>query len=117
MKAAVIGSRTFNDFSMVEKTMNEYKQNNNVEYELIISGGARGADSLGEEYANKYNVPKLILKPDWKKHKKAAGFIRNKNIIDNAEIVFAFWDGKSKGTQHAMQLTKQQHKTLIVINF
>jgi len=117
MKIAIIGSRTFDDFYLLEKTLNDYKKLHDIEYELIISGGAIGADSLGKEYADRYGIETIIFLPDWNKYKKAAGFVRNKDIINNAEVIFAFWDGKSKGTAHSMNLARDQQKELIVVKF
>ena len=68
----------------------------------FVSGGAKGADSFGEEYAAAHDVKVTVFKPDWKKYGKAAGPIRNKDMLDYASednpVVIAFWDGKSKGT-------------------
>ena len=91
MKIAVIGSRSFNDYKLMCDTLNALK------IDLIISGSAKGADSLGERYANENNIETLIFKPDWEKHGKAAGMIRNTDIVDNAEFIVAFWDEISKG--------------------
>jgi len=109
MKVAVIGSRTFENYTKLESVLDQY------DISEIISGGARGADSLAELYALNKNIPVKIFKADWSKYGKAAGFIRNKDIIDNCDIVIAFWDGKSKGTQHSINLAKKQGKTVEVI--
>jgi hypothetical protein len=110
MKLAVIGSRGFNDYGLLKETLEQYKG-----VEQFISGGARGADLLGERWARENNIPTKIFKPDWDKHGKAAGFIRNKDIISNADLVIAFWDGVSKGTQHSINLAKDGGKELIII--
>ena len=61
MKVGVIGSRNFNDYELVKETLTRLK------ITLLVSGGAKGADSLGERYANENNITTLIFKPDWKK--------------------------------------------------
>jgi len=109
MKVAVIGSRTFENYTKLEGVLDQY------DISEIISGGARGADSLGELYALNKSIPVKIFKADWSKYGKAAGFIRNKDIIDNCDMVIAFWDGKSKGTQHSINLANKQDKTVIVV--
>ncbi len=71
--------------------------------ETIISGGAVGTDRLAELFADKYNIPKNIIKPDWIRFKRGAGLIRNKEIIDKSDIIFAFWQNRSKGTEFVIR--------------
>ena len=91
MKIGIIGSRGFNNYELLEKTLEEYQ---NVE--LVVSGGAQGADKLGERWANEKGIKTLIFKPNWEKFGKSAGFIRNQDIVKNSDLVIAFWDGESK---------------------
>jgi len=116
MKLAIVGSRTFNSYSILENYVNllrlEYPNIN-----LIISGGAIGADKLGETYARIHNIPTTIYKPDWNKYKKAAGIYRNTDIISNSDIIIAFWDGQSKGTLDSINKAQQYNKILWIINF
>ena len=114
MKVAIIGSRTFNDYELVCKTIKELKLETMTH---MVSGGAKGADSLGERYAKEHNIPCIIYKPDWNTYGKSAGFVRNKDIINACDIVVAFWDGKSKGTEHSIMLAKRNIKQVYVINF
>lgn len=44
-----------------------------------------------------------IFKADWGKHGKKAGPIRNKAMIDDADALVAFWDGKSRGTKNCIR--------------
>lgn len=114
MKLAVIGSRDFNNYALLEIVLNNLKISKN---DIIVSGGAGGADTLAEQYANQYDIPLEILKPDWEKYGKGAGFIRNKEIWDNSDQGIAFWDGKSKGTEHSFKIAKDQNKTLFVVDY
>jgi hypothetical protein len=84
---------------------------------VIVSGGAKGADKLGEQFADEFRFKKLIFKPDWELFGKRAGFIRNEKIIQNADVVFAFWDGKSKGTAHSISLAEDYGKELYIIKY
>jgi len=112
MKIAIVGSRTFNGYDLLEKTIcNKMVGSIN----LIVSGGARGADYLAERFAKKHNIPIQIFQAEWDKYGKGAGYIRNKLIIENVDIVFAFWDGKSKGTKHSIELAKEYNKKLFII--
>jgi hypothetical protein len=111
MKVAVVGSRTFNNYELLYKTLNK------LEISLLISGSANGADKLGEQYANENNIPTKIFLPDWEKHGKAAGFIRNTDIINEAELVVAFWDQSSRGTKDSIDKAEKQGKKVIIITF
>jgi hypothetical protein len=108
MKVAVIGSRSFNDYDEVKKTLKD------IVITLIVSGGAKGADTLGERYADENNIPKKIFFPDWKKYGKKAGFIRNTEIINEADLVVAFWDGESNGTKDSIKKAKEQNKKIVL---
>ena len=115
MKVAIIGSRNFNDY---QKLKDFIQKNVNVnEIELIISGGENGADTLGEIFANEFKIKKLIFKPEWEKFGRRAGFVRNKDIIENCDVVFAFWIGGSKGTEHSLKLAENLNKTIYLQKF
>lgn len=111
MKVAVIGSRSFNDYEKLKDTLSK------IDVSLLVSGGANGADKLGEQYANENNIPTKIFLPDWKKHGKAAGFLRNTDIINEAELVVAFWDQQSNGTRDSIQKAEKQGKKVMIISF
>jgi predicted Rossmann fold nucleotide-binding protein DprA/Smf involved in DNA uptake len=111
MKIAVVGSRDFDDFEMLEVELKKYIPDE------IISGGAKEADALAEKYAKKHNIPIKIFKPDWRKYKRGAGLVRNKQIVENADIVVAFWDGASKGTKFTIDYAKKLNKEVIVVKF
>lgn len=112
MKLAIIGSRGFNDYARLKFQLDQLQEKHKIS--LIISGGARGADTLAEQYADENKIQKLILPADWDKHGRGAGFIRNKDIVDKCDKLFAFWDGESKGTRHSMDLAIQQKKQIFV---
>ena len=106
MKLAIIGSR-----SITSLDISKYLPQN---INCIISGGAIGVDNLAEQYADTHNIPKLILKPDYKRYGLKAPLIRNKLIIDACDTIVAFWDGKSKGTIHAVDYAKSQNKKVVL---
>ena len=113
MNVAIIGSRGFNNKKLLEKVLDPVKD----KITLIISGGAQGADSLGERYAYENVIKTKIFLPDWDTHGKSAGFIRNKEIVEASDVVIAFWDGESKGTQHSFKLAKKLNKRIKIINY
>jgi hypothetical protein len=115
MKVAVIGSRSFNDYSILEKELNFL--NETIGIDTIVSGGAAGADSLAEQYADSLKIPTQIFMPNWKLHGKSAGVIRNQSIIANSEYCIAFWDGKSKGTLSSIRFAEKEGIPVKIINF
>jgi len=119
-KIAVIGSRDFEDYSVLSFILN--KLFSKYEYIKIISGGARGADKLAEKYAKEHNIPIKVFKPEWNDKEtgefiKGAGFIRNKEIWDNSDLGIAFWNGKSKGTEHSISISKKQNKKFYIYDY
>lgn len=80
----------------------------------IVTGGARGIDRCAEEYANKNGIKLTVFLPAYKKHKRGAPLIRNRKIIEAADEVIAFWDMKSHGTRHSIELCKKLNKKLTV---
>ena len=127
MKIPVVGSREF-----FKDKIHEFidSKNQNLVTEIIaetfqdgtifISGGANGVDSWAEKIINEINlglthttpIPKIILKPDWDKYGKRAGAIRNQKIVDEADKIIAFWDGKSKGSKITIDMAIKANKPL-----
>lgn len=97
IKLAVIGWRGFTDYTLAKKSINEWISINGQPAE-IISGGARGADSLAERYASEYHIPVQVFKPDWATQGRAAGILRNTDIIAASTHVLAFVSKHSVGT-------------------
>lgn len=112
MKLAIVGSRTFNDYAILASGILKF-----TTVSKIISGGAKGADHLAEDFAENWDIPIDIFKPDWDKYGKQAGFIRNQLIVDACDMVVAFWDGKSKGTQDTILKAKKAKKPTFIIYF
>lgn len=104
MKLAVVGTRTFHDYLKAEAILREY----DGKVSEIISGGAQGADRLAEIYAKEYQIPIRIFKADWKTYGKRAGPMRNKQIVEEADEVVAFWDGTSRGTLSTIEYAREK---------
>lgn len=75
---------------------------------VVISGGAKGADYLGERFAKDADIPLEIYPANWNKFGKSAGFIRNAEMADRAEALIALWDGISKGTGNMIDLARRK---------
>lgn len=110
VKIAIVGSRTFCDYQRLKDFIDTKCAELGWEPVEVVSGGAKGADALGETYAREKNIPTTIFKPEWGKYGRSAGFKRNKDIIDRCDVCFAFWDGESRGTKHDIDLCKQAGK-------
>jgi hypothetical protein len=70
----------------------------NLKISSVISGGAKGAETLAEKWAKENNIPIILFRPDWKKYGRAAGLRLNENSIESCDYCLAFWDGKSKAS-------------------
>ncbi len=121
MKHTIIiaGGRDFDDYSMLEQKVDQViakwkKPDDTVE---IVSGGARGADALGEKYAKKRKCKLKLFSANWEKHGKSTGYKRNKKMAKYAGICLCFWDGKSKGTKHMIDLAEKYDLILHVFGY
>jgi len=113
MKLGVVGSRDFNDYDLLKKYLDKIHSIEPIK--CIVSGGAKGADSLSEKWAGDNNVSKIIFYPEWNKYGKRAGFLRNVTIVDTSDKVIAFWSGNSKGTKHSIDLCKKKGKKCKIV--
>lgn len=117
MKLAIIGSRSFDDWNLADSTFRRFfcDENGNPSVTEIVSGGAKGADRQGAELAKSYGVKLTEFIPDWEKHGKRAGFLRNEDIVKTVDMVLAFWDGVSKGTGNSLGIAKRLKKPTLII--
>ena len=114
-RVIIAGGRTFIDFElMCSKCDAILKNKKNVE---IVSGTAKGADTLGEEYAIKKCYDIKQFPADWKKHGRSAGYKRNKQMAEYGDALIAFWDGISKGTKHMIDLAKENNLPVRIIKY
>ncbi len=106
MKVAVIGSRNIS-----VNNLENYLPEETAE---IVSGGARGVDTSAREYAQKSGLKLTEFLPDYEKYGKRAPLLRNDQIIDYADMVLAFWDGKSRGTAYVIDHCRKKNKKVEV---
>jgi YspA, cpYpsA-related SLOG family len=109
MKLAVVGSRNFTNYNILFHVLTEV-----VTWQIsqIISGGAKGTDTLAKQFAEEFNIPLVEYLPEWNVYGKAAGMLRNKHIVDNCDKLIAFWDGHSPGTRSSIELANRSNKLL-----
>jgi hypothetical protein len=106
MVTIIAGSRDFAHYDYMERALEEVdKYAWNITE--VVSGGAPGADSCGEAWANDNEVRLTRMPAEWNKYGKSAGYRRNYDMANYAEALIAFWDGKSKGTKHMIDIATQ----------
>ena len=96
MKTIIAGTRTFTDYGLLEKAIHSSR----FEITEVVCGLAKGADSLGEQWAIQHNIPVAYFPAEWKLYGKKAGPLRNKQMAEYADKLIALWDGESKGTKN-----------------
>lgn len=115
----VCGGRNFNDKNLFEETLDRIIPL--YDSPELISGHASGADMLAEEYAQKNNLRITVFKPDWKKYGRAAGPIRNREMIQFAAeeqpVIIAFWNGSSRGTKNMIEQGEKAGAKIHVIAY
>jgi hypothetical protein len=114
MRFAVIGSRSYNNKEQLNRTLSFFIKNKG---DVVVSGGAAGADKLGAEWAIEKGFEVKEYIPDWDKYGKGAGFRRNADIINDSDMVICFWDGISKGTANSIGLAKDKKKPTFIVYF
>lgn len=114
----IAGSRSFNDYETLKETVNDLLGTFQPVYNVIIvSGGAQGADSLGERYAREYGLPCESISPDWEQYGKAAGPIRNAQMARRSQALVAFWDGESPGTRNMICMARRRGLITRVVRY
>lgn len=112
MKTIIAGSRSINSLNLVYKAV---KDSSFIITE-VVSGGARGIDSLAVVFAKQENIPYIIMRADWDRYGKSAGFRRNGEMANYAEALIAIWDGESRGTMHMINIAKER-KLKVFVHF
>lgn len=128
LRVIIAGSRDFDNFILLkDSVINIIKKeaDNNAEFEKIriVSGTARGADQLGEQFAKAYKYELSRFPADWNTYGKSAGYRRNAEMAkfacenENKGILIAFWNGKSRGTKHMIDLAEKYGLDIYIVNF
>lgn len=93
-KVAIVGSRDYHHLENVKEVVDKL-----LPSWVVVTGGARGVDQAAERAARARGMQVQVILPDWQQHGKAAGPIRNRQIVDAADMIIAFWDLESPGTK------------------
>ncbi len=116
MKVIIAGGRDFNDYDFLLREVDKILVWKYIDIE-IVSGTANGTDKLGERYASEWGFPVKQFPANWGLYGKSAGYIRNEEMAKYSELLIAFWDGKSKGTKHMIDLANKHGLKVEVINY
>lgn len=130
LRIIVAGGRDFKDYNLLSNTIMQYLEDvddtgivSNPKQVKFISGTARGADSLGEQFAYTWGYDVVRFPADWDTHGKRAGYRRNAEMAiyasenGNDGVLIAFWDGRSRGTKHMIDLAKRYGLDVHVVNY
>jgi len=116
MKTIIAGSRDFESYAILYAVMQS------VPWEIteVVSGCARGVDTMGENWAGDNRVPVKKFPAEWKTYGKCAGYLRNNEMANYADALVAIRFQGSKGTLHMLDLADQAnlkiYKVEILIN-
>lgn len=117
-RVIIAGSRNFNNYELLKKECDAFLLDKKEKYNIIIiSGGARGADFSGEKYAQDEGFSLEKFPANWNKFGKSAGFKRNEQMAEVADALIAFWDGKSHGTKHMIEIMENKKLLVKVIKY
>lgn len=106
-RVIIAGTRTFDDYGMLCRSADYWLSEKRTKRRIVIvSGAAKGADALGEQYARERGYKLQRYPADWEKYGRAAGPIRNEVMAQNADALIAYWDGRSPGTWNMIELAR-----------
>jgi len=110
MKVIIAGGRTFKDYELLRKVCTALLcQIPKVEI-TVLCGMAKGADELGYKFAQEFGLTVMPFPADWVEHGRKAGYLRNRQMEQEATHLIAFWDYKSKGTSNMIDLMRKSNK-------
>lgn len=111
MKYGVVGSRDFDNLKLVRDFVSRLNED-----DVVVSGGARGVDKTAARAARSRGLHVIEHIPDWEKLGKSAGYVRNKDIVNDCDVLVAFWDGRSRGTMHSILLARKAKKKVFIVD-
>ncbi len=113
MRVVIAGCRDYDNYEEAKEFISVCLEE--IEGEIIIlSGGAKGADALGERYASENRLVLERYPAEWKKYGRGAGPKRNQKMAQQSDMVICFWDGKSRGTKSMIGLAEKYGKKVFI---
>ena len=113
-RVVIAGSRDFCDYKAACRFIDGCLAAYGGEEFIILSGGARGADALGERYAREHGLRAEQYSAQWQRYGKAAGIRRNQQMAEACDLVICFWDGESRGTKSMIALAQKHNKPIFI---
>ena len=113
MKLAIVGSREFENYDLLCAEVAKIRETQKID--LIVSGGAKGADTLAKKYAALNHIPLMEFLPDYERYGRGAPLQRNTLIVQNADWVLAFVTASSKGTWDTIRKAQKALKKVIIV--
>ncbi len=107
MKVAIVGSRNLNISNLEEYLPEQVTE--------IVSGGAKGVDACAQNYAIANGIPLKEFFPAYSQYGRAAPLRRNMQIVEYADVVLVFWDGKSRGTKFTIDYCAKLGKEMRIV--
>ena len=111
----IIGSKNFKDSDLIHAWLDRLNRELGP-FDKLIIGGVGGTDTSAEKWAKNNKKEIKVYYADWSTYGKKAIFVRNIFIVDNSDILIAFWDGDSKDSAHAIRIARASNKPLLVIS-
>lgn len=115
-KVIIAGGRDFNNYELLKEKCDKILSSIDDRI-MIVSGCSLGADSLGERYANEREYLLAYYPVNWRLYGAGGGPVRNREMVDYADALIAFWDEKSKGTAHTIRLAEKKGIPTRVIKY
>jgi len=117
-KVIVAGGRKFNNYNLLKSKLDAILAEKRKTHQIYkISGMAKGADTLGEQYANENGFTVLGFPAEWNLYGKSAGIRRNEEMAKVGDALIAFWDGESPGTKHMIETARDKRLLVRVIKY
>lgn len=118
LKLLIAGGRDYTDENTALNLIAELIEKKTLPDEFeVVHGGARGADRIGHIVGliTEQQIHRFL--PDWDNLGRSAGYVRNAEMGKFADMLIAFWDGKSRGTAHMIQYMKSAGKPVIIVPY
>jgi hypothetical protein len=113
MIVGLVGAETFGNYDKIIETL--FKITSIEEINQIVSDGTYGVDHLAERFTIDYSIPITICPPEWYLYGKMAGYMRNRLIVENSDLIVIFWDEQSKETKNVIDLALNMNKRVEIV--
>lgn len=117
IRLIIAGGRDFNNLELMKKELGLFLPDAIGSDITVISGEARGADIMGRRLAESLGLKVELYPANWDRDGRSAGYIRNSLMANTATHLLAFWDRRSKGTEHMIKLGNKMGLTVCVVHY